>query len=286
VSLPAEAEEEDPLGRAVGAALCPARFDSAALADLRSVLGLDYDALDQQRPVAQAGGLYKRNWFTYCDPEETPAAFDSIVQAWDTASSRLGDEAVCVTVGVAGNSAYILDVFRARLETTDLLLAVQNQYAAYVPRSFHIEDASNGTSVIQMLKRAARRPILAVAPHTGGKVSHANANLPSVEGGRVIFVRGAYLAAFEAELLAFPNGAHADQVDALNIALTHIFGRLSQRASSHDGSGRNATLEKVGINVAQDQPWTPPEPKPESSAVKPTPFRRPPSKTRPITQTK
>src|SRR5262249_50256619 len=32
VSLPAEAEEDDPLGREVGAALCPERFDIAALA--------------------------------------------------------------------------------------------------------------------------------------------------------------------------------------------------------------------------------------------------------------
>ena len=39
-------------------------------------------------------------------------------------------------------------------------------------------------------------------------------------------------------------------------------------------------MEKVGINVAQDQPGTPPEPTPESLAVKPAPFRRPPSKIR------
>ncbi|NLE76759.1 MAG: terminase, partial [Chloroflexi bacterium] len=50
LSLPAEAEEGDVLGRAVGEALCPARYDVAALREIRTVLGRSYWALYQQRP--------------------------------------------------------------------------------------------------------------------------------------------------------------------------------------------------------------------------------------------
>ena len=39
VNLPALAESNDPLGREVGAALCPQRYDEAALAERRTVLG-------------------------------------------------------------------------------------------------------------------------------------------------------------------------------------------------------------------------------------------------------
>ena len=56
VNLPAEAEAGDPLGREPGAPLCPARFDRAALADIRATLGTwAYTALYQQRPLPEGG---------------------------------------------------------------------------------------------------------------------------------------------------------------------------------------------------------------------------------------
>jgi len=64
VSLPALAEEGDPLGRAPGAALWPARFDETDLERIRTVLGTQsFTALYQQRPTALEGGLFKRAWF-------------------------------------------------------------------------------------------------------------------------------------------------------------------------------------------------------------------------------
>jgi len=51
VQLPAEAEEDDPLGRALGAALIPERYGRRALASIRAAIGADeYAALYQQRP--------------------------------------------------------------------------------------------------------------------------------------------------------------------------------------------------------------------------------------------
>ncbi len=70
IQLPAEAEKDDPIGREEGAALCPERFDLPALYDIKSVMGLDYYALYQQRPMAQEGGLYKKAWFRYATAEE------------------------------------------------------------------------------------------------------------------------------------------------------------------------------------------------------------------------
>ncbi len=54
----------DPLGRAQGEALCPERYDEAALERLRRKLGsYSFAALYQQRPVPAEGGLFKRAWF-------------------------------------------------------------------------------------------------------------------------------------------------------------------------------------------------------------------------------
>ncbi len=232
-SLPAEAEAGDPLGREVGAPLCPERFDLPALHDLKRVLGLDYYALYQQRPVADTGAIYQRAWFCY---DHAPADFEQMVQAWDTASSAVGDYSACVTVGVKGQRAYVLDIFRARLETPDLLRQVKNLAERWQPTVLLVEDASSGIAVTQMLRRETRLPILAVPPMRGGKLAHAKANLPYLEGERVVFCPGAYLPDFERELLSFPRGANDDQVDALNIALTRIFGSgTPRRAGSHRG---------------------------------------------------
>ncbi|MEI7771350.1 MAG: terminase family protein [Chloroflexales bacterium] len=238
-SLPAEAEENDAIGREVGEALCPDRFDVAALREIKVVMGVDYFALYQQRPVAEEGALYKREWFDYAPAPRTPEGeydFEQIVQAWDTASSETGDYSVCVTAGVKENHAHVLNVYRSRLETPDLLRQVKNQAERWHPDVLMVEDASSGIAVIQMLRRETRLPILGVAPNRGGKLAHAKANLPYLEGGRVSFCAGAYLPEFERELLSFPSGRYDDQVDALNVCLSRIFSAVKRKAGSHSGS--------------------------------------------------
>ncbi|NTU85399.1 MAG: phage terminase large subunit, partial [Chloroflexales bacterium] len=241
-SLPAEAEADDPLGREVGQALCPERYDEVALAEIRGVMGIDYYALYQQRPVSDEGGLYKRDWFTYQKPPlnaRGELAFEYLIQAWDTASSKLGDWSACVTAGVHENKVYVLDVFRERLETPDLKREVERLAAAWSPRVILIEDASSGIAIQQMLRRETRLPIVAVPPHKGGKLAHARANAPYFESGRVAFCPGPYLPALERELLAFPAGANDDQVDAINVLLTRVYTQVATgRAGSHSGSGR------------------------------------------------
>ena len=65
LNLPALAEEDDPLGREPGQALCPDRFDEEALAISKQVLGRGFYALYQGRPQAAEGSLFKREWFRY-----------------------------------------------------------------------------------------------------------------------------------------------------------------------------------------------------------------------------
>ena len=61
--LPAVAEDDDELGRRPGDALCPELYDEKALADIRKTSPLAWPALYQQRPIAQGGGLFKRDNF-------------------------------------------------------------------------------------------------------------------------------------------------------------------------------------------------------------------------------
>ena len=67
--------------------------------------------------------------------------------------------------------------------------------------------------------------MIAINPR-GDKLTRFAVVTPLIEGGKVSLPREAHwLAAFEHELLTFPQGAHDDQVDALSQYLNWIRGR-------------------------------------------------------------
>jgi hypothetical protein len=63
ISLPALAEQDDPLGRAVGQPLWPEWEDQANLERKRRAVGpRDWSALYQQRPAPEDGDYFKLEW--------------------------------------------------------------------------------------------------------------------------------------------------------------------------------------------------------------------------------
>ena len=89
VCLPAEAEPGDPLGRTLGEALCPDRYDLTRLRRIKSVLGRSYSALYQQRPVPREGGMFKEIWLKL---EDVVPAQARRVRWWDKASTEGGGD--------------------------------------------------------------------------------------------------------------------------------------------------------------------------------------------------
>lgn len=78
-----------------------------------------------------------------------------------------------------------------------------------------IEDKGSGQSLIQDLQRD-RVPVRGVLPE-GDKQVKMSACSAQIEAGCVFLPTWApWLEAFKAEMLAFPNGRHDDQADALS----------------------------------------------------------------------
>ena len=66
LSLPALAEGDDPLNRQVGEALWPQWYDREELEHTRSVVGdREWSALFQQKPQADEGAYFKREWLCF-----------------------------------------------------------------------------------------------------------------------------------------------------------------------------------------------------------------------------
>ena len=120
IRLPALAEENDPLGRAPGAALWPEWEDEAALLRKRDTVGeRTWSALFQQSPRPIVGSLFKTDCIDILDVPPTRSA-GQVVRAWDLAATvATGGNDPDWTVGVKlgrddSGRFIVLDVVRLR----------------------------------------------------------------------------------------------------------------------------------------------------------------------------
>lgn len=223
VSLPAEAEEHDPLGRPLGAALCPARYDLPALAEIRQVLGSQsYYALYQQRPQPPKGATFQRDWFPRRNAIARQTA-NLVVQAWDTAfkEGQEADRSACVTMALQGNTIFVLDAWRGAIAYPELIRRMKGKALEWRPDALLIEDKGSGISAVQTLRTETGLPIIAVPAH-GSKVERANLITATCEAGRVVIPETPWGDDLLDELQRFPTGRFDDQVDSFTYCLTRI----------------------------------------------------------------
>lgn len=223
ISLPAEAEENDPLGRAPGEPLCPERFDAAALADRKRVLGsYSYAALYQQRPAPAEGALIKQAWLRFYDVP--PDQFDTVIQSWDMAFKAEVDSSYVVgqVWGRRGADCYLIDQVRARLDFPATIRAVCALSARYPEAKVKlVEDDANGPAVIQTLR--GQVPGLVPVRATASKLARAAAISWLFEAGNVWLPRSApWIDDYVAEICTFPSAANDDQMDATSQALARL----------------------------------------------------------------
>ena len=232
VNLPAEAEDDDELGRQPGNPLWPARFDKAALADIRETLGVEYYALYQQRPQPASGTIFQRDWFPRPGDIPERGACDVVMQGWDTAfkKDQGADYSACVTMGLHQNHYVVLGVWRGRVEYPGLLRQIRAQAERWRPDTILIEDKGSGTSAVQTLQAETLLPIVPVSA-TSDKVQRANLITGVCEAGRVYVPQGPEGDMLLDELLRFPSARHDDQVDAF----VHVLAKLAQEGQRRTG---------------------------------------------------
>jgi predicted phage terminase large subunit-like protein len=225
VSLPALAEESDPLGRAMGAPLCPERYDLPALDDFLAVLGSrSFDALYQQRPRPAEGAMFKRAWFEIVSAAPADARK---VRYWDTAGADAGkgDYTVGVRMSRDGQGIfYVEDVLRGQWTAHPRNTQIKQvaELEPYVPITIEQPPGLAKESTDAIVRLLAGFSVHADRVHRD-KVSRAEPFAAQCEAGNVKLVRGPWNSAYLEELCDFPYGAHDDQVDASSGA----FGALS-----------------------------------------------------------
>lgn len=207
--------------RQPGDVLHPEMTSREELANMAATMGsAAFSAQYLQAPVPVQGNIVRREWLKRWDRMPERQAGDLIVQSWDTANKDgvFSDYSVGITALLRKKDVYILDIFRGRLQFPDLKRRVVSEALSHGADTVLIEDAASGQQLLQILihedhngmpRPVRRRP-------EGDKLTRMSAQSALIEQGRLVLpLNASWLADFEHELFAFPNGRHDDQVDAL-----------------------------------------------------------------------
>jgi predicted phage terminase large subunit-like protein len=206
--------------RHVGEVLQPEREPRWVLDRIRSEVGPDiWAAQYQQAPNPPDGLMIKRDWVRRYD--QLPIG-GYVIQSWDTASKEGGqnDWSVCTTWLLHDNKYYLIDLLRGRFDYPTLKAQAISLAREHKPDTILIEDAGVGTALIRELQNAGSS-VIAVKPEYDKKIRMA-IQAAKFQGGRVYWPNEApWLADLEAEVFAFPNARHDDQVDSISQALAY-----------------------------------------------------------------
>lgn len=230
VRLPVEAEAGDPLGRPVGAALCPElgkdgkwlrQFKRSYLDDPKGGARA-WTALYQCAPRAEAGTLIRRDWWQRYDCRRPPRFGSQVISVDAAFKGGENNDFVAITVwGKAGRDYYLLECVNRHLDfpgTLQMIRAVSRVWPQ--ARAVLIEDKANGSAVIQTLQKELF--CIPVNPR-GGKVARVHAVAPAIEAGHVYLPEGVdWVEEFVDQWTAFPAGAHDDMVDSSTQALSWL----------------------------------------------------------------
>ena len=225
INYPAIAEEDEP-HRKKGEALHPERYPLEALEQIRKAVGArDWEALYQQHPVPDGGGLFKREWIQYWD--QLPERFDAACISWDMTfkDSKASDYVVGQVWGRKDGCFYLIDLFRGKwdfVNTLEQFISASKKYPRITRKL--VEDKANGSAIISTLKKK----VSGIIPITPKESKEARASAVTT----LWEARNVYLPPpdrfpwvereFIPELLSFPSGAHDDQIDSLSMALNDL----------------------------------------------------------------
>lgn len=255
VDLPAEAEENDPLGREPGEPLWPEHRGREWLEEKKRELGAySYASLLQGRPRPRSGGMFKTTDWGYI---HAMPLVNSYIRYWDTAGTeaKRGSDPD-YTVGVLGcrmadGRTVIIDVARFRLGITERDLEMQrvareDKVRCHGRAKHWIESEAGigGAARTQHLKRLLQNAGVATfdeRPSTD-KVTRAEPLASAVGAGNVLLCPGDWHGEFLREFASFPTGSHDDQTDAT----ASLFNKLNQAGSGNAPATADARETSYG----------------------------------------
>lgn len=227
ITIPAVAEDNDPLGRKPGEYLWddPGGYNYGAyLRERRKETSpMMWAALFQQRPAPEEGDYFKADWlkpYTATPARDTMRVYGASDYA---VTADGGDYTVHVVVGLDPEGRmYLLDMWRKQASSDEWVETFCDLVKKWKPIGWAEEQGQIKAGVGPYLDRRSRERSAYVArdafPTRGDKAVRAQSirgRMASV--GLYVPVGAEWYPDLRSELLSFPAGRHDDQVDALGL---------------------------------------------------------------------
>jgi predicted phage terminase large subunit-like protein len=208
--------------RPVGELLQPGRDSFEALEELKREIGSRvFAAQYQQNPTPPDGNMIKAAWLGRYETASQRDTFQRVVLSCDPAGKAgiHNDYTAITVVGIQQQTIHLLDVTRGHWPVMQMRERITALAARWAVDLVIVEDTSSGMGLIQLLKEASGLNVVGRRPDAD-KITRMSRQQGRFEARRILLPNEApWLADFETELLAFPNGRYDDQVDALLLVL-------------------------------------------------------------------
>ena len=219
----------------VGELLNPSRFPLEVVEDIKNTLGnLNYSQQYQQKPISDAGSIFKRESLTFVkdinnnDIVKTIIAYDLAVATTKTADFTAG----CV-MNLMKNGTYIIsEIIQEKVSTDareELIKQTAIRYGHKVETYVEIQPGVGKSLLVYTQKNCAPYIVKGVKP-LGNKESRCESLAIGFESGNVKILVADWNHKFIQELIGFPNAAHDDMVDASAYAYNNL--ALTQKSSA------------------------------------------------------
>jgi predicted phage terminase large subunit-like protein len=191
----------------------------------------------QQNPTPAEGNMIKAAWLARYDFSPGERRFRRVVLSCDPAGKpgAHNDYTAIVICGYDWKQIHVLHVARGHWTVLQMRDRIKELAEEWNVDLAIIEDTSTGMGLLQLLRDETQLNVVGRQPK-GDKIVRMSRHEARFEAGNILLPKEApWLPEFEGELLAFPNGRHDDQADALMLFLDWF--QLRERWDNAPGSG-------------------------------------------------
>ena len=224
---------EEDFRTVIGEALCPERYPSKSLGQIKASIGSrEYGSLYQQNPQANDAAIFKPSWWQFRNMDEGPWMRKIISVDCAFTATATSDFVAIATLGQREDGTIdILEIINERIDVVGTMSAIQNVVYRHNPNAVLIEAAANGHAVIQMMGK--RIPNIIPIKPDKSKVARASGAAPMIEAGTVFMPIDAHWLRFVLDQFAvFPVGKNDDCVDAITQGLNWMRDREPMRETT------------------------------------------------------
>jgi len=214
--------DDEIYSRPAGELLQSNRDSMQALESTKREIGSrNFAAQYLQNPTPPDGNMIKSSWLRRFQTTPRRDKFQSIVISCDPAGKPgiSNDYTAIAVLGILEKDFYLLFLNRGHWTVLEMQRHIISLASQWDPTQVLVEDTSSGMGLIQLLRENTTLPVIGRRPKQD-KETRLSRHQGRFEAGSILLpAEASWLADFESELFAFPNGRYDDQVDALLLFL-------------------------------------------------------------------